>query len=440
MAETKDALKILNRIATRQARIAIIGLGYVGLPLAVEFACAGFSVTGLEVDDRKIEMINSGRSYVLDVPDALVADLVDRRLLSATGDGAVLRDADAVIICVPTPLSKTRDPDISYIVAAVDQIMCHAHPDMLVVLESTTYPGTTDELLLSRIEAAGFQVGHDVFLAFSPERVDPANPVYGVRNTPKVIAGATPACLNVAMALYSHAVERLVPVSSTRAAEMVKLLENTFRAVNIGLVNEMALICNKLGLDVWEVIDAASTKPYGFMPFYPGPGLGGHCLPIDPLYLSWKLRTLNYTTRFIDLADTINTQMPHHVVDRVTEGLNTFRKAVNGARVLILGVAYKPGVNDARESPAFEIIRLLFQRGASLVYHDPYVPHLEHQEFHLDSVALTEAELEAADCVVIVTNHPNYDWEWVTAHTQLIVDTRNALRGIAPGRARIVKL
>ena len=440
MADTTNTFTILDRIASRQARVAIIGLGYVGLPLAVEFARAGFAVTGIEVDDRKIEMINAGRSYVLDVPDALVADLIDRRLLAATGDGAVLQDADAVIICVPTPLSKTRDPDISYIVAAVDQIMRHAHRDMLVVLESTTYPGTTDELLLSRLEAAGFRVGQDVFLAFSPERVDPANPVYGVRNTPKVIAGATPACLNVAMALYSHAVERLVPVSSTRAAEMVKLLENTFRAVNIGLVNEMALICNKLGLDVWEVIDAASTKPYGFMPFYPGPGLGGHCLPIDPLYLSWKLRTLNYTTRFIDLADTINTQMPHHVVDRVTEGLNAFRKAVNGSRVLILGVAYKPGVNDARESPAFEIIRLLLQRGASLVYHDPYVPHLENQEFSLDSVVLTDAELAAADCVVIVTNHPSYDWEWVTARTQLIVDTRNAVRGIASSRAKIVKL
>lgn len=440
MTDPKNTSPILNRIAERQARVVVIGLGYVGLPLAVEFARAGFPVTGIEVDDRKIEMVNTGRSYVLDVPESLVADLVGHHLLSATGDAAVLQSADAAIICVPTPLSKTRDPDISYIVAAVDQIMRHAHRDMLVVLESTTYPGTTDELLLSRIEAAGFRVGTDFFLAFSPERVDPANPIYGVRNTPKVLGGATPACLNVAMALYSHAVERLVPVSSTRAAEMVKLLENTFRAVNIGLVNEMALICNKLGLDVWEVIEAASTKPYGFMPFYPGPGLGGHCLPIDPLYLSWKLRTLNYSTRFIDLADSVNTQMPHHVVDRVTEGLNAFRKAVNGARVLILGVAYKPGVNDVRESPAFEIIRLLRMRGAAVVYHDPYVPHLDHEGFDLDSVELTDAELASADCVVIVTDHPNYDWEWVATKTRLIVDTRNALRSVAHSQARVIKL
>jgi UDP-N-acetyl-D-glucosamine dehydrogenase len=440
MHATVDDLPLLERIATRQVRVAIIGLGYVGLPLAVEFARAGLRTSGIEVDEHKIQAINAGHSYILDVSGDVVADLVGSGLLSATGDAAVLRTADAAIICVPTPLSKTRDPDISFIVAAVDQIVHYAHRDMLVVLESTTYPGTTDELLLSRLEAAGFEVGRDVFLAFSPERVDPANPVYGVRNTPKVIGGVTPACTRVAMALYGYAVDQLVPVSSTRAAEMVKLLENTFRAVNIGLVNEMALICSKLGLDVWEVIDAASTKPYGFMPFYPGPGLGGHCLPIDPLYLSWKLRTLNYSTRFIDLADNINTHMPQHVVERVSEGLNTFRKAVNGARVLILGVAYKRDVNDARESPAFEIIRLLLARGAIVAYHDPYVPHLEHDRFALDSVQLSDAELDAADCVVIVTDHSSYDWERVSARAQLVVDTRNAMRHIGDGRAKVVKL
>jgi UDP-N-acetyl-D-glucosamine dehydrogenase len=440
MSETTSNSYILNRIASKQAHVAVIGLGYVGLPLAVEFGRAGLSVSGIEVDASKVEAINAGRSYILDVPGDLVADLVGQGLLSATTDSSVLVEADVAIICVPTPLSKSREPDISYIVAATDQIMRYAHRDMLVVLESTTYPGTTDDLLLSRIVAAGFQVGQDFFLAFSPERVDPANPVYGVRNTPKVIGGVTPQCTLVATALYANAVDHLVPVSSTRAAEMVKLLENTFRAVNIGLVNEMALICSKLGLDVWEVIDAASTKPYGFMPFYPGPGLGGHCLPIDPLYLSWKLKTLNYSTRFIDLADNINTHMPDHVVEKVTEGLNAFRKAVNGSRVLILGVAYKRNVNDVRESPAFEIVQLLMGRGAEVSYHDPYVPHLEHDDFVLDSIEMDDATLADVDCVVIVTDHSSYDWEHVAATARLVVDTRNALRGVIAGKAKVIKL
>jgi UDP-N-acetyl-D-glucosamine dehydrogenase len=440
MSETSSEPAILGRIASKQARVAVIGLGYVGLPLAVEFAHARLRVTGIEVDARKVEAIKAGSSYLGDVPAAAVAELVRGGWLSATTDPAVLQDTDAAIICVPTPLSKSRDPDISFIVASADNIMRYAHRDMLVVLESTTYPGTTDELLLSRIVSAGFQVGKEFFLAFSPERVDPANPVYGVRNTPKVIGGVTPMCTRVATALYRNAVDQLVPVSSTRAAEMVKLLENTFRAVNIGLVNEMALICNKLGLDIWEVVEAASTKPYGFMPFYPGPGLGGHCLPIDPLYLSWKLKTLRYSTRFIELADDVNTHMPDHVVDRVSDALNSFRKAVNGSRVLILGVAYKRNVNDVRESPAFEIMQLLMERGAQVSYHDPYVPHLSQDRFSLDSIEMDDAALASADCVVIVTDHSSYDWPRVVACAQLVVDTRNALRDVAAGKAKIVKL
>ena len=440
MSETASDLPILKRIATKQARVAVIGLGYVGLPLAVEFARAGLRVSGIDVDTRKVESINAGRSYILDVPDDVASGLVAAGVLSATTDPAALRLADVAIICVPTPLGKSRDPDISFIVAAADEIIRYAHRDMLVVLESTTYPGTTDELLLPRIVSAGFQIGQDFFLAFSPERVDPANPVYGVRNTPKVIGGVTPQCTAVAMALYRTAVDHLVPVSSTRAAEMVKLLENTFRAVNIGLVNEMAVICSKLGLDVWEVIEAASTKPYGFMPFHPGPGLGGHCLPIDPLYLSWKLKALRYSTRFIELADDINTHMPDHVVDKVSDALNTDRKAVNGARVLILGVAYKRNVDDVRESPAFEIMQLLVERGAEVSYYDPFVPHLVHKGFTRDSIDLDDAALSEADCVVIVTDHSSYDLSRVVAHAQLIVDTRNALRGVPAGRARIVKL
>jgi UDP-N-acetyl-D-glucosamine dehydrogenase len=440
MDQARSDLPILDRITTKQARVAVFGLGYVGLPLAVEFARAGLKVSGIDVDARKVEQINAGRSYILDVPDGVVSGLLGAGLLCATTDSAVLRESDAAIICVPTPLGKSRDPDISYIVAAADEIIRYAHRDMLVVLESTTYPGTTDELLLPRIQSAGFHIGKDFFLAFSPERVDPANPVYGVRNTPKVIGGVTAQCTQVATALYRYAVDQPVPVSSTRAAEMVKLLENTFRAVNIGLVNEMALICSKLGLDIWEVIEAASTKPYGFMPFYPGPGLGGHCLPIDPLYLSWKLKTLRYSTRFIELADDINSHMPDYVVDRVSDALNSVRKAVNGARVLILGVAYKRNVSDVRESPAFEIMQLLRERGAEVSYHDPYVPRVEHDGVVRDSIDLDDAALASADCVVIVTDHTSYDWSQVVARAQLVVDTRNALRDAPSGKATIVKL
>jgi UDP-N-acetyl-D-glucosamine dehydrogenase len=355
---------------------------------------------------------------------------------------------DCVSICVPTPLRKTRDPDISYVLAAADQIGKYAHPDMLVVLESTTYPGTTEEILLPRLEERGCRVGKEVFLAFSPERIDPGNPTYGVRNTPKVVGGLTPECTDMAVALYRHIVDTVVPVSSTKVAEMVKLLENTFRMVNIGLVNEVALMCDRLDIDVWEVIRAAATKPFGFQAFYPGPGLGGHCIPLDPIYLSWKLKTLNYTARFIELASEINTAMPLHVISLVAASLNDDRKAINGSRILVLGVAYKRNVSDMRESPALDIIQLLQQRGAQVRYHDPLVPIL-HVESHshlpgaeplaLESVPLTAQELAKSDCVVIVTDHSTIDWDLVVAHAPLIVDSRNACRG-KRGPGRVVKL
>lgn len=435
-----DHSVLLRRIADRTAHISILGLGYVGLPLAVEFARSGLRVTGIDVDAEKVNTLNAGRSYILDVADETVGDLVRTGKLSATTDTAVLREADVAIICVPTPLSKSRDPDISYIMSATEEVVRYAHRDMLVVLESTTYPGTTEEILLPRFEAAGFEIGEDFFLAFSPERIDPANPTFGVRNTPKVVGGITPQCTRVAVELYRCAVDQIVPVSSARAAEMVKLLENTFRAVNIGLVNEFAIICDRLGLDVWEIIEAASTKPYGFTPFYPGPGLGGHCLPIDPLYLSWKLRALKYSTRFIELADRVNSEMPYYVVEKVAAALNARRQAVNGARILVLGVAYKRNVGDVRESPALDIINLLAGRGADITYHDPYVPRLHYDSGSLESVALNPETLARADCVVIVTDHSCIDWQSVVTHARLIVDTRNALKNVPPGKAHVIKL
>jgi UDP-N-acetyl-D-glucosamine dehydrogenase len=376
------------------------------------------------------------------VPSALLTELVQGGALSATTDYAALAAVDAVSICVPTPLNKTRDPDMSYVVDAATHVAQHAHPGLLIVLESTTYPGTTDEILLPRLQAAGFQVGADIFLAFSPERIDPGNVRYTVRNTPKVVGGATPACTEAVTALYSLAVEQVVPVSSLRAAEMVKLLENTFRAVNIGLVNEMALMCDKLDVDVWEVIEAASTKPYGFMKFTPGPGIGGHCIPIDPLYLSWKLKSLNYTARFIELADSINSRMPGYVVSLVAEALNDDGKALNGARVLVLGVAYKKDSDDVRESPALDVLAELKARKAQVSFHDPHVDRLTLDGQTLASQPLTAAVLQAADCVVVATDHSAIDWALVRAAARVVVDTRNALRGQpveAPG-ARIVKL
>jgi UDP-N-acetyl-D-glucosamine dehydrogenase len=431
---------IVEKIERKDLHLAIIGLGYVGLPLAVEFAEAGIRTTGIDLDAQKVEQFNAGHSYVQDVPGPRLAQAVSQHHLSATADFAVLRDADCVCICVPTPLSKTKDPDISYIVAACEQIVRHFHPGMLVVLESTTYPGTTTEVILPRLNAGGAQVGVDFFLAFSPERVDPGNHTWQTRNTPKVIGGVTPACTRAAIALYQNAVDTLVPVSSPAAAEMIKLLENTFRAVNIGLVNEVALICDRLGLNVWEIIEAAATKPFGFMKFTPGPGLGGHCIPIDPLYLSWKMRGLDYETRFIDLADKVNSSMPHHVVQKVMDALNDEGKALKGSRVLVLGVAYKADINDVRESPALDIIELLRAKGAKVAYNDPHVPRLPMElGADMQSVELDEERLAWADCVVVTTSHAGYDWERIGRQAQLVVDTRNAFKGYL-GPARVVRL
>lgn len=431
--------ELLQKIADRRAKIAVIGMGYVGLPLMVAFAEAGFPVVGVDVDHQKVEMLNRGESYIEDVADDVLRPLLQKGLLWASSDYAAVAGVDAISICVPTPLRKTKDPDISYIINAADNIAAHDGAGKLIILESTTYPGTTEEVILPRLAENGQQVGRDFFLAFSPERIDPGRTDYNVWTTPKVIGGMTPDCLEVSLALYGTIVEKPVPVSSPAAAEMVKLLENTFRAVNIGLVNEIALMCDKLGLNVWEVVDAAATKPYGFMKFTPGPGLGGHCIPIDPHYLSWKLKTLNYTARFIELAAEVNGYMPEYVVSKVAAALNGERKAVNGSHVLVLGVAYKPNVSDMRESPALDIIHLLQGRGAAVSYHDPFVPDLTHEGFDLQSVALTPAALRAADCVVIVTDHRDIDWHCVADESVVLVDARNALKEL-PGNGRVVSL
>jgi len=432
---------LLEKIRTRQARLGVIGLGYVGLPLACEFARSGFTVLGVDIDGSKIESLREGRSYVQDVTEDQLRPLVKRQSLRPTREFSALSECDAAIICVPTPLRKTRDPDISYIVAAVDEIVRHMHAGLLAVLESTTYPGTTEEIILPKLESTGLKVGRDFFLAFSPERVDPGNLRYNTRNTPKIIGGVTETCGRVARALYEQAIDRLIPMSGTRAAEMVKLLENTFRSVNIGLVNEVALMCDRLGLNVWEVIDAAATKPFGFMPFYPGPGLGGHCIPIDPHYLSWKLKTLNYTARFIELASEINGSMPQYVVSKAVDALNDQRKSVRGAKILVLGVAYKRDVGDVRESPALDVIKLLLDRGAEVRYNDPFAPEIAidgGQKYR--SVDLGRDELEASDLVVIVTNHSTYDYDFIVRHSQCVLDTRNATRGVTSGRERIRRL
>lgn len=427
---TPEALQnLLARIDDKTARVGIIGLGYVGLPLAVVFAEAGFQVVGIDVQERVVEGINRGASHVEDIPDGRLGPLVEQGLITATTDFSLLSGCDGVSICVPTPLRKTGDPDISYIIAATEKIAEFVHPGMVVVLESTTYPGTTTEVILPALEEGGLSAGEDFFLCFSPERVDPGREDWTTVNTPKVMGGVTPACSEAGAALYGAAIETVVPVSSPEAAEMVKLLENTFRAVNIGLANELLLMCDKLGLDAWEVIDAAATKPFGFMKFTPGPGLGGHCIPIDPLYLSWKLRTLNYTARFIELASEVNTSMPAYWVQKVQDALNDDGKAVKGSRVLVVGVAYKKDISDMRESPALDIIQLLEEKGADVVYHDPHVPSLEHEGMALTSVDDLDAALAEADCTVIVTDHADYDWDRVAEKAGLVVDTRRALRG-----------
>ena len=435
---TKDQL--LQKIEDRTAKIGIIGLGYVGLPLAVEFARAGFEVVGYDVSDRVVKLINDGQSHIADVPATAVSALVKEGRLEATSDPSRLRELDAISIAVPTPLAKTRDPDMSYVVSATETVANNARVGQIIVLESTTYPGTTRELLQPAMEARGFVVGRDVFVAFSPERVDPGNERYTTKNTPKVVGGITPPCSEVAAALYGACIDRVVPVSSPEAAELTKLLENTFRSVNIAMVNEMAIVCDKLGVDVWEVIDAAGTKPFGFMKFTPGPGIGGHCIPLDPHYLAWKMRTLNYKTRFIDLASEINSQMPQYVVEKIAAALNSERKAVNGSRVLILGVAYKRDIDDVRESPALDVIRLLEDLGAEVSYHDPYVPTFHEDGVRHASTALSDEELKRSDAVVIITDHTSVDYQRLVNRASLIVDTRNATARTTPGRARIVSL
>ncbi len=432
--------QLLSRIHDRSAVIGVVGLGYVGLPLAMEFAKAGFRVIGYDISQRTCEQLMKGQSHIQDVPSSEVSEQVKAGRFVATAEEGRLKECDAVSIAVPTPLSKTRDPDMSFVQAATEAIARNCHPGMLVVLESTTYPGTTREVMQPRIEAQGLTVGKDVFLAFSPERVDPGNPKWHTKNTPKVVGGVTPECVEVASALYGSCIDTVVPVSSAEAAELVKLLENTFRAVNIGLVNEMAIVCDKLGVNVWEVIDAAATKPFGFMKFTPGPGIGGHCIPLDPHYLAWKMRTLNYKTRFIDLASEINSEMPEYVVRKVARALNQDRKPVNGSRVLILGIAYKKDIDDMRESPAFDVMRLLEERGAVVDYHDPFVPHFKEHGHERAGVALTREVLEAADAVVIVTDHSTVDYQFVVDHAGLVVDTRNSTAKVKPSRARIVPL
>jgi UDP-N-acetyl-D-glucosamine dehydrogenase len=422
---SKIADSLLERIERRDIVFGIVGLGYVGLPLAVELARAGYRVLGYDVNQRVVDGLNAGRSHVKDVTDTQLRDIAAR--FTATTNADRLGEADAISICVPTPLSKFKDPDVSFIVAATESVKRSLRRGQAIILESTTYPGTTREILLPALESTGLKVGSDFFLAFSPERVDPGNPNFGTRNTPKVVGGITPDCRRVAVALYQPAIDTLVAVSTTEAAELVKLLENTFRSVNIGLVNEMAIVCDKLGVDVWEVIEAAATKPFGFMKFLPGPGLGGHCIPIDPHYLAWKMRGLNYKTRFIDLAGELNTEMPLFWVRKVAEALNDRGRAVRGANILVLGVAYKRNIDDIRESPALDIIRLLEQQGARVSYHDPHVAAFSEDGHEYRSVALTPGVLEGADCVLVVTDHSAIDFHLVKRHARIAVDTRHVL-------------
>lgn len=428
---------LLKKIENHSAKIGIIGLGYVGLPLAIEFGEAGFHVTGYDISERKVNLINAGKSDIDDVPDSKVAHLVKGGKLTATADPRLLKHVDTISICVPTPLSKTKDPDVSYILDAVKWVKEALHKDMLIILESTTYPGTTEDLILPILHETGLKVGKDFFLAFSPERVDPGNPKFNTKNTPRVVGGTTPACTKLAKALYEKTVNAVYPVSSTKAAEMVKLLENTFRSVNIGLVNEMALMCDRLKLNVWEIIGAASTKPFGFMPFYPGPGLGGHCIPIDPHYLSWKLKSLNYYARFIELAGDINSHMPEYVIDRIRRIMNERGKAIKGANMLVLGAAYKKDIKDLRESPALDVIRLLQEEGAKVQYNDPYAPVIKWDGTDLRSAKLTPALLKKADMVVIVTDHTDYNYQWIVDNSKLIFDTRNATKNVRTGRQKI---
>ena len=415
-----------EKIRTRRARVGIVGLGYVGLPLAVEFAKAGFTVTGIDISPEKTALVNAGESYIGDIPTSTLRPLVESGKLRATTDFSAVLELDTINICVPTPLRKTKDPDMSYIVSSCQEIAKHFHAGMLVILESTTYPGTTDEVVLPLLAKSGLEVGTDFFVCFSPERVDPGNPKYQTSNIPKVVGGCTPVCTEMGRQFYSQALQHVVPVSSTQVAEMVKLLENTFRMINIGLVNEIAMMCDRISINVWEVIDAAATKPFGFMPFYPGPGLGGHCIPIDPFYLSWKTKQAGIEARFIELAGYINGQMPHFVVDKIQNALNDAGKPVKGSKIHIMGVAYKRDIDDMRESPALDVMLLLSRRGGIISYSDPHVPVLKVEG--LDLTAAPESAAADADCVVIVTDHSSFDYKSLVDNASLIVDSRNALK------------
>ena len=433
--------KLLTKLHNKTAKVGVVGLGYVGLPLAVVFADAGFNIIGIDPDADKVTAINRGESYILDVESNKLKELVDAGKLSADTDYAALQDADAVSICVPTPLRKTGDPDLSFIASASQSLAPYLHAGMVIVLESSTYPGTTRELILPVLEErSGLTVCDDFFLAFSPERVDPGRKDWTTINTPKVIGGISPDCGEVAAAWYKQALESIVLVSTCEVAEMTKLLENTFRMINIGMVNELAIMCDRLNIDVWEVIDAAATKPFGFMKFTPGPGLGGHCIPIDPLYLSWKLRSLNYTARFIELASEINTFMPRFTLGKIQDALNLHKKPINGSRVLILGIAYKPDIDDLRESPALDVMHLLQDKGAEVRYHDPFIPHLNHEGLVMDSVLDLEGELKLADCVAIITNHSQYNYPAILENARLLVDTRNALGQSGKESPKVVRL
>jgi len=421
--------QLIEKLKNRTAKVAVLGMGYVGLPLATVFAEAGFEVTGVDPISWKMDQLNRGESYILDIPSEQVGRLVKTGKLKGTTDYSVLSHADAVSICVPTPLRQTGDPDLSFIIGAAEGLAPYVHPGMVVVLESSTYPGTTRELMLPKMtETSGLKIGEDIFVAFSPERVDPGRTDWTTKNTPKVVGGMTAACSQVAAAWYEQALDRVVRVSTTEVAEMTKLLENTFRMINIGLVNELAIMCDRLDVDVWEVIDAAATKPFGFMKFTPGPGLGGHCIPIDPLYLSWKLKSLNYTARFIELASEINTNMPRYVVNRMLEAMNDRGKTLKGSKVLVLGAAYKPDIDDVRESPALDVIALLKRKGAIVEYHDPYIPHIHHEYegWKMDSIADVMSAVADADAVIIVTNHKAYDYPAIIRAAKFVFDSRNA--------------
>ena len=433
-----NALK--TKLENRNATAAVIGLGYVGLPLAMEIAGAGFKVIGIDLDANKIAALKRGQSYILDVPQKDVAEAVNTGKFTPTTDFSALAQADTVSICVPTPLSKSRDPDISFILSATEEIRKYLHRDQLIVLESTTYPGTTDELIVPELESSGLKVGNDFYVAFSPERIDPGNPKFNTHNTPKIVGGITSQCTEIARLFYSQFIERVIPVTSTKCAEMVKLLENTFRSVNIGMVNELALMCDLLGVDVYEVIDAAATKPFGFSPFYPGPGLGGHCIPIDPHYLAWKLKALNFQARFIGLAAEINGMMPSVVASLVADGLNRAAKSIRNSKIMILGVAYKKDVSDCRESPALDVMRLLKDKGAVLSYNDPLVPSLRLASAVLKSVEATSAEIARHDCVIILTDHSVYDFRKLVGAAKLVIDTRNSTKDLNEFKDRVIKL